>query len=101
MVRFAPFLQPEEDAMANMSYCMFENTERDMLQLLEAMREAGSVEDLELGKYEQGPFERLPSLCVELLAYWLEIAEASDEPMDIEGALENLRERLEAVGADW
>ena len=33
--------------MANMSYCRFQNTVEDLRDCLEAIREAGTVEDLE------------------------------------------------------
>jgi hypothetical protein len=49
--------------MANMSYCMFENTAGDLSQVVEAMYEAGSVEDLDFNSYEKEGFEALYRLC--------------------------------------
>jgi len=53
--------------MANMSYCMFENTGNDLAQCVRAMLEADSIEDLDLSPYEQTAFERMKMLCQEFL----------------------------------
>jgi len=51
--------------MPNMSYCMFENTAGDLSQVVEAMYEAGSAEDLDFNSYEKEGFEALYRLCKE------------------------------------
>lgn len=45
--------------MPSMSYCMFENTSTEMEQVLDAMREARSLDDLDLNTYEQEGFHTL------------------------------------------
>lgn len=51
--------------MPNMSYCMFENTASDLSQVVEAMYEAKSKEELELNSYEKEGFQALYRLCKE------------------------------------
>jgi hypothetical protein len=53
--------------MANMSYCHFENTIGDMEQLVEAMENAKTLEDLDLGAYELRAFYRLRSVARNML----------------------------------
>jgi hypothetical protein len=48
--------------MANMSYCMFENTMNDLHQCVRTMREARDLEDLDLNEYEQEGFRELYKL---------------------------------------
>jgi hypothetical protein len=49
--------------MPNMSYCMFENTAGDLSQCVEAMYEAGTLEDLDLNQYEKVGIQDLYRLC--------------------------------------
>lgn len=42
--------------MANMSYCRFENTIRDLQDCVYAMEEAESIEDLDMNDYEKSAF---------------------------------------------
>lgn len=49
--------------MASMSYCMFENTQIEMEQVVSAMRQADSIEGLDFSSYEMSAFEQLNSLC--------------------------------------
>jgi hypothetical protein len=53
--------------MPNMSYCAFENTLSDMRQILEMMREAGTVNDLNMNEYEQAAFAQLFGTANEIL----------------------------------
>lgn len=54
--------------MASMSYCMFENTEQEMLQCIAAMDQAGCVDDLDMNEYERAAFMRMWKICREFLA---------------------------------
>jgi len=49
--------------MASMSYCMFENTELEMSQVVSNMRESNTWEDLDLNSYEDASKESLYVLC--------------------------------------
>jgi len=61
--------------MANMSYCQFENTLSDMYQVLQTMREAGSVEDLDLNSYELVAFKQFGDVLGEMTELWTRLAE--------------------------
>ena len=54
--------------MPSMTYCMFENTEIELGQCVNAMEEAQSLEELDLNEYEMQAFRRMWSLCREFLA---------------------------------
>jgi hypothetical protein len=54
--------------MASMSYCMFENTENEMRQVVDAMSEADSLRDLDLNSYEHEAFLRMFRLARNFLA---------------------------------
>lgn len=54
--------------MANMSYCMFENTLNDLGDCVSAMEEANSVADLDMNEYEQRAFYSMFRMCREFLA---------------------------------
>ena len=58
----------------NMSYCMFENTMRDMRQLLETMDEAETLKELDLGMRETNSYILLREFCQN----FLDIAERLD-----------------------
>jgi hypothetical protein len=49
--------------MASMSYCMFENTESEMSQVVSNMTESNTWEDLDLNSYEDASKESLYVLC--------------------------------------
>jgi hypothetical protein len=49
--------------MPSMSYCMFENTELEISQLLRAMKDAYHIDDLNLNKYEVDSFHNLAAKC--------------------------------------
>ena len=59
----------------NMSYCMFENTMRDMRQCLEAMDEAETLKELDLSRTEKNSYVLLREFCQN----FLDIAERLDE----------------------
>ena len=42
--------------MSNMSYCMFENTFRDLEQCVSVMENAETMADLDLNQYEERAF---------------------------------------------
>lgn len=54
--------------MPSMSYCMFENTESELGQCVDAMEQAETLEDLDLNQYEQPAFMRMWNLCRTFLA---------------------------------
>ena len=62
--------------MANMSYCRFENTARDLRDCLQAI-ENGELDDL--SSYERDGLEQLLSDCEEMFHMKEEIEEAIDE----------------------
>jgi len=55
--------------MANMSYCRFENTSRDMQDCIEAIEEAGGIKEYieiqEPSEYELAGIKRFVELCNE------------------------------------
>lgn len=53
--------------MPSMSYCMFENTAGEMVQVLDAMDQAESVEDLDLNQYEKPAYHEMYDLCKEFI----------------------------------
>jgi len=61
----------------NMSYCMIENTVAAMRQVLNAMEEADSLEDLDLNSYEKLAYGDLKGLCDEIV-FQMERLEDSD-----------------------
>ena len=64
----------------NMSYCMFENTTLAMRQILGALVEAESKEDLDLNQYEKPAYDRLKELCEEIIYEMERLEEAGDAP---------------------
>lgn len=55
--------------MANMSYCQFENTLKDLYQLRNVLREARSWEELteEASEYEVQAMKDMPGVLAEIL----------------------------------
>ncbi len=56
----------------NMSYCMFENTLKDLYQVRNALREAQSWEHLLEGKseYEKDAIKDMPKVLAEMLQFY-------------------------------
>jgi len=56
----------------NMSYCMFENTLKDLYQVRNELREAQSWEDLFEGKseYEKDAIKDMPKVLAEMLQFY-------------------------------
>ena len=54
--------------MPSMTYCMFENTETELAQCVEAMEQAERLEDLDFNEYENQAFLCMWRLCREFLA---------------------------------
>ena len=70
--------------MANMSYCMFENTSQDLAQCVDAMENAETLDDLDMNDYEKRAFYEMWNTCRSFLAEHERLLTA-----------ENLREREE------
>lgn len=53
----------------NMSYCQFENTVKDLKQVLETLRNSGSISELieDSSTYEEEAIRDLPSICKKIL----------------------------------
>lgn len=51
-----------------MTYCMFENTETELTQVVDSMSSAKSLSDLDLNDYEHEAFLRMWSLSRQFLA---------------------------------
>lgn len=49
--------------MANMSYCMFENTNNDLRDCVSTMEEAYDMSDLDLSKTELSSLKNMKWLC--------------------------------------
>ena len=60
--------------MANMSYCRFENTARDLRDCLQAIENGEHTDDL--SSYEKGGLEEILSLCEQLFFMKEEVEEA-------------------------
>jgi hypothetical protein len=58
--------------MANMSYCQFENTLKDLYQLRNVLREAQSLEELleDCSEYEQQAIKDMPKVLAEMLWFF-------------------------------
>jgi hypothetical protein len=48
--------------MSNMSYCRFQNTEKNLRDCLNAMRKASSISDMDLSNDEYESFQEMRSL---------------------------------------
>ena len=59
--------------MPSMSYCMFENTSREMSQVLNKMSESYYIEDLDMSEYEQRAFRDLYEQCQEYVIRYREL----------------------------
>ena len=53
--------------MANMSYCRFENTSKDLRDCVNAMEEAYDMEELDLSSYELSAMKYMRKLCEKFL----------------------------------
>ena len=58
--------------MANMSYCMFENTLQDLRACRDRLREAQSIEELleDSSEYEANAIKNMPGVLAEMLRYY-------------------------------
>ena len=58
--------------MANLSYCQFENTLKDLYQLRNVLREARSMEELleNSSEYEQQAIKDMPGVLAEMLRFY-------------------------------
>lgn len=58
--------------MANMSYCQFENTLKDLYQLRNVLRETQSWEELveDASEHEQQAMKDMPMVLAEMLRYY-------------------------------
>ena len=65
--------------MPSMTYCMFENTSAEMEQVLDAMREARDIEDLDMNTYEQLAFHVLYNQAKFFVRTYERLAENSPE----------------------
>ncbi len=56
--------------MANMSYCRFENTYKDLQECYNALIEAGGIEEVEetANKYERKYVRKLVQLCKDIVS---------------------------------
>ena len=54
--------------MANMSYCMFQNTSNDLRDCVDALAEAYDVEELDLSNDEMSAMKYMRDLCEQFLA---------------------------------
>lgn len=56
----------------NMTYCQFENTVKDLRQVLETLRNTTSLKDLleESPIYERAAIKDLPYVCKDILAHY-------------------------------
>ena len=54
--------------MSNMSYCRFENTNNDLVDCVEAMKEVDEVGDLDMNEYEQDAFRSMYENCKQYIA---------------------------------
>jgi hypothetical protein len=68
--------------MANMSYCMFENTSNDLRQCTDAMEEAYDLADLDLSKSELSSLKYMRSLCEKFLEESERLLNAESEDFD-------------------
>ena len=59
--------------MPSMSYCMFENTSREMSQVLNKMSESYYIEDLDMSEYEQLAVRDLDEQCQEYVIRYREL----------------------------
>ena len=65
--------------MANMSYCMFENTVRDLRDCVVTMEESDSLQELDLSKTEKSSYNYMKELCERFLEEAARLEEAGEE----------------------
>ena len=53
--------------MPNMSYCRFENTNADLFDCVESMKEVDEVGDLNMNEYEQDAFRSMYEKCKQFI----------------------------------
>ena len=64
--------------MTNMSYCMFENTDQDIQQCINAI-ESGEVDINDMSSYEKSAFMRISESCKELVELIEDITDSITE----------------------
>ena len=69
--------------MSNMSYCRFENTSDDLLDCVNAMQEACTLDELDLSEYESSAMKRMRKLCERFLEEY-ERLQNTDSESDFE-----------------
>jgi hypothetical protein len=69
----------------NMTYCQFENTVKDLNQVLETLRNTTSLKDLleDSSTYEQAAIRDLPYVCKDILEYYRYFKNDLDLSLDI------------------
>ena len=65
--------------MPSMTYCMFENTELELSQVVGFMEEADSFDELDLNQYEKAAFLRMHTLCRVFLAEHARLLESMND----------------------
>ena len=66
--------------MPSMSYCMFENTETELRQVVDSMMSATTMADLDLSDYERQAFLRMWHLTRVFLAEHERLLNSEPEP---------------------
>lgn len=69
--------------MSNMSYCRFENTSDDLLDCVNAMQEACTLDELDLSDEENRSMNRMRKLCERFLEEY-ERLQNTDSDCDFE-----------------
>lgn len=64
--------------MPSMSYCMFENTAKELNQVVRAMSEADTWEDLDLNEYENRAKETLYNLCQNYIEAYIHFSDMQE-----------------------
>ena len=64
--------------MANMSYCRFENTSKDLQDCVSAMDDAYILADMDLSKTEMRSMQRMRELCQEFLDHYERLEQADE-----------------------
>lgn len=65
--------------MANMSYCMFENTSMDLADCVSRMEDAESLDELDMNEYELRAFHEMWRTCRAFLAEHERLLNAENE----------------------
>lgn len=74
--------------MANMSYCMFENTMRDLRDCAVTLDEAESLTELDLSRTERAAYNQMKELCEQFLEAAARLEESESEGDDFPLSME-------------